>query len=195
VLCRRLPLQNGLDKKVERSRKQIKERKNRTKKLRGSRKYTGGWPAGAAGADAAELVVLLQQQRRRWRLLDGRLQQVLLSWAQPAAAAAAWQAAGMQGEPARGPGSGERLQHPAAQPGGALPPGLGAGASTATGRGSALSTRASPPLPAQVARSKLLAAHFRGCGAAAALLALALALGQVRAGGRLARQLQHGGTA
>jgi small subunit ribosomal protein S24e len=39
-------LQNGLDKKVEKSRKQIKERKNRTKKLRGSRKYTGGWLMG-----------------------------------------------------------------------------------------------------------------------------------------------------
>lgn len=34
-------LQNGLDKRVERSRKQMKERRNRARKLRGVKKATG----------------------------------------------------------------------------------------------------------------------------------------------------------
>ena len=40
----RLPLlQNGLAERVQKSRKQIKERKNRTKKIRGTKKNAGAW--------------------------------------------------------------------------------------------------------------------------------------------------------
>ena len=38
-----LLLQNGLAERVQKSRKQIKERKNRTKKIRGTKKNAGAW--------------------------------------------------------------------------------------------------------------------------------------------------------
>ena len=45
-----LLLQNGLAERVQKSRKQIKERKNRTKKIRGTKKNAGAWNSRLFGA-------------------------------------------------------------------------------------------------------------------------------------------------
>ena len=68
-------LQNGLAERVQKSRKQIKERKNRTKKIRGTKKNAGAWNSRSCRISC--WAILGQQHRQPTRVMKREPQGVL----------------------------------------------------------------------------------------------------------------------